>query len=211
MTITRIWTDMMPDDRRMTITRIWTDMMPWWQTNDDFVCHQGIMSVQIIVIIIRLSSRHHVCSDPCYHHSSVIKASCLLTWCLDDRQMTITRIWTDMMPWWQTNDDNKDLNRHDALMTDEWVIRLSSRHHVCSDPCYRHSSVIKASCLFRSLLSSFVCHQGIMFRRMTITRIWTDMMPWWQTNDDNNDLNRLDALWKTNKSNSCSWVFFYLG
>ena len=47
------------------------------------------------------------------------------------------------------------------------IIRLSSRHHVCSDPCYRHSSVIKASCLFRSLLSSFVCHQAsCLFRSL---------------------------------------------
>jgi hypothetical protein len=179
-------------------------MMPWWQTNDD---NNDLMSVQILVIVIRLSSRHHVCLDPCYRHSSVIKASCLFRSLLssfvchqgimsvqilvivirlsmpDDRRMTITRIWTDMMPWWQTNDDNKDLNIRlsSGIMSVQIIviiIRLSSRHHVCSDPCYRHSSVIrhhvcsdhcyghstviKASCLFGPLLSSFACNQGFM-------------------------------------------------
>ena len=102
-----------------------------------FVCHQGIMSVQIIVIIIRLSSRHHVCSDNCYRHSSVIKASCLF------RSLLSSFVC------------------HQGIMSVQIlviVIRLSSRHHVCSDHCYRHSSVIKASCLFRSLLSSFAYH-----------------------------------------------------
>ena len=85
----------------------------------------------LIVIIIRLSSRHHVCSNHCYHHSSVIKASCLF------RSLLSSFVC------------------HQGIMSVQIlviVIRLSSRHHVCSDHCYRHSSVIKASCLFRSLL-----------------------------------------------------------